>query len=632
MRTIVTLLVCTLAAAQTPADLERAEKTIAAQPDVFQHRLNLLTALLNPGNLLPPEKIRETRRRHILWLIEHHPDAFIFGEPATLLPDHGRLADSSGAAEAEKLWKAIAADPASKPEAIANAAIYLRALDIRAAFSILDGRPAHTAYSRARGMVDGAAVLGMSGFGRGVQFGSSPALRSTPEAKVARAEIESSSDPDLLGKAGVVLAFAGGQTEIPFDLTFGDDDAVTLGKRWLRRAIELAPPGDEWKPALGQALMSESNRVLDPKEKVRLLREADSLVPESARPRILSNLVLAEFDAGDDAPAESDARLLLAASQHNANAYSVAETVLGRVAAAKGDLIEAKTRLMQSVTMPDSLKYAAFQPNMTLAQDVYDSGDKDAVVRFLEASRAVWKFDRGRIDRMISFVKKAPSADLVRLANQFPGSEVRGRPAPPFEATDPDGRTWTREQLAGKVVALEFGKAPLAEKIARERGLMLLQIQDDDTKRRFEVLTNPTIVVIDREGKVAAFRSGTASEPEWRNEFEAGFGKGPNPASLPAPRQVDADADGQKATLAWEPVDNAESYVVEWDSRDENGWIFDRDGTVRVIATRDTSVALDLTGFTRLRWRVYAVPRFGQPGKESQWREIEAIPLTKIYK
>jgi len=634
MRTIVTLFICTVAAAQTPADLERAEKTIADHPDVAQHRLNLLAGLINPGSPLPPEKIRETRRRHILWLIEHHPELPNFAEPALLLPDRGRLADPAGSAEAVGLWKAIAANPSAKPEAIANAAIYLRALDIRSALAILDGRPETPVFSRARGKVDAAAVIGLSGLGRGAQFGSAAALRSAPEAQSARTEIDSSANADLVGNAGVAMAMVGAQIEVPFDLTFGDDDQITLGERWLRRAIELAPSAEEWKTALGRALLTKSNRVSDATEKVRLLREADSLATDSAAGvRVLSDLVLAEFDAGDDEAAERDSRRLLAAASKNPNAFSVAEIVLGRVAAAKGDLVEAKRHLMASITMPASIKNASFQPNMTLAQELYDAGEKDAVIQFLEASRALWKFDRGRIDRMISFVKKAPSADLVRLANQFPGAEVRGRPAPAFEASDLDGKAWTREQLAGKVVALEFGKAPLAEKIAKERGIVLLQIQDDDTKRRFEVLTDPTVVIIDSRGNVSGFRSGAATEAEWRTEFESGFGRGPNPVVLAAPRQAEpVEPAGAKAVLAWEPVESAESYVVEWDSRDEKGWMFDREGSVRVIATRETSATLDLTGFMRIRWRVYAVPRAGQPGKESAWREIEGIPVTKIYK
>lgn len=609
----------------------RLEKKVAEKPDSIPDRLSLLTMLTNRLLSLPGDQVRELRRQQVLWLIEHHPEATLFESPASLLPTHGRLADPAGAAEAEGLWKELAGKLNASPVIVANAAIYLRAIDPAASLAILDAHPENPELSRARGAVDGALVLGMTGLGQGLQFGSSASLRNSAEAKAALHQIESSANAPILGKAGAVLAT--GSIETPFDLSIGDDDPIALAERWLRRAIELAPSSPEWKPALGQTLLTKANRTLDPKEKVRLLQEALGLVSESGKPGILQTLALAEFDANDDRAAERDARQLLAVAPKNGYAYHVAQTVLGRVAAAKGDLIEAKARLIQSVTMPDSIKNAVFQPHMTLAQDVYEAGDKDAVLQFLEASRTVWKFESGRIDRMIGFVKKAPSADLLQLSRQVPGGEMLRRPAPAFEAKDLDGKKWTREQLAGKVVALEFGKAPLAEKMATDRGAVLLQAQDDDTKRRFEVVTDPTVVVIDRDGIVAAFRSGYATEAQWHSEFDAAFGKGPNPAILPAPRQAEpAVAPSAKATISWEPVDNAESYVVEWDSRDEKGWIFDREGTVRVMATRETSVTLDLTGFTRLRWRVYAVPRFGQPGKESPWREIEGIPITKIYK
>ena len=612
-------------------EIERVQKRIAENPNGVPPRRDLLNLLLNRNVDLAADKVRELRRQNILWLIEHHPEeANIFEQPQSLLPVRGRLADPAGSAEAAGLWKELAKKPGANPTVIANAAIYLSAIDLPSAFALLENAPDDPSIARARGYVDGAAMLGISGIGQFVAFSSSSAIRNSPEAKAARLEIERSANPYLIGKAGTLLARA--QIEDSFNVTFGDDDVFTLGERWLRRAIELAPPGDEWKQPLGQVLQTRAGRTIDPKEKVRLLTEAGSLMPDPAKPGILSVLVAAEFDAGDDSAAERDARRLLEIAAKNAVAYNSAQTILGRVAAAKGDINEAKTRLALSVTMPDTLKTAVFEPNMTLAQDVYDAGDRAAVLEFLEASRAVWKFDRGRIDRMISFIKKAPSADLVQLSRQFPGNEMLRRTAPPFEAKDLDGHNWTREQLAGKVVALEFGKAPLAEKVAKDfagRGAVLLQISDDDTKRRFEVLTNPTLVVIDRQGNVAAFHSGAATEGEWRTEFETGFGRGPNPVTLPAPKQADP-LDGGR--VAWEPVDNAESYVVEWDSRDESGWIFDRDRTVRVLPTRETSAILDLTGFARIRWRVYAVPRSGQPGEASPWRELDGKPLTKIYK
>ena len=636
MRTIVAfLLAAIIAAAQSPADIERQQKQIADRPDQIPPRMNLLATLTNRVAALPAEKVRELRRQHILWLIEHHPDsANIFEQPQTLLPAKGRLADPAGSAEAAGLWKELARKADATPVVIANAAIYLRAIDPPAALGLIENYQRDPVLARARGLVDGAAVLGMSGLGQNVQFAISAVLRDSQEAKNARREIEASSNAYLLGGAAVVLALPG-QIEAPFDLTLGNDDPLSLSEHWLRRAIEVAPPGTEWKSFLSQTLVSKALRTLDPKEKVRLLTEALSVLPENAKWSPLSNLIVAEFDAGDDAAAERDAKSLLDGAK-TPNLYNVAQTVLGRIAAANGNLNEAKSRLTASITMPDSIKNAAFQPNMTLAQDLYDAGQKDAVIQFLEAARNVWKFDRGRIDRMISFVKKAPSADLIQLSNQFPGNEVLRRPAPAFEAKDPDGKTWTREKLAGKVVALEFGNAPLAEKVSKDfasRGAVLLQVDDEDTKRRFEVLTNPTLVVIDRQGNVAAFHSGAGSEDEWRREFETGFGNTPNPVMLSAPRQSEPTQPvAGKVAVAWEAVDSAESYVVEWDSRDEKGWIFDRDHTVHVIPTRETSTTLDLTGFTRLRWRVFAVPRFGQPGSASPWREVEGTPVTKIYK
>ena len=592
----------------------------------------LLNLLFNRAVGLSPEKVHEMRRLHILWLIEHHPDTpNIFEQAQLLLSPRGRLADAAGSAEAVGLWLELAKKPDAKPAVIANAAIYLSMLDLPSALALVEKYQDEPVLSRARGYVDGAAMLGLSGIGQFSQFSTLPAIRNSAEAKAARQEIDSSTTPYLVGKAGSILSR--GQIENPLEVTFGDDDVPTLGERWLRRAIELAPPGDEWKPALGQALQAKSNRTLDPKEKVRVLTEAASLVPDPAKPGILTNLIAAEFDAGDDQAAERDAGQVLASAPKNANAYNAAQTILGRIAASKGDLNEAKARLIASITMPASLKNANFEPNMTLAQDLYDAGQKDAVLEFLEASRIVWKGERGRIDRMISFVKKAPSVDLVQLSRQLPGAEVLRRPAPAFEAKDLEGNSWTREQLDGKVVALEFGTAPLAEKVWKDyaaRGAILLQIKDDDTKRRFEVLTNPTLVVIDRQGNVSGFRSGDATESDWRAEFESGFGRGANPPlTLPAPKQGETAENGR---VFWEPVDGAESYLVEWDSREDNGWVFDRDHTVRVIPTRDTSVVLDLKGFTRVRWRVYAVPRSGQPGSASPWRELDGIPLTKIYK
>jgi hypothetical protein len=565
----------------------------------------------------------------------------MFEEPFTLLWLRGRMGDPEGFDQARRLWKEQAAKPGATAKTIANAALFFRGTDPAEGLAILDSaapdRPGDPDVARARGILYLAEMAGVSGIGESnnrIRLVTNGAKRALPLAAKAREAIETSKDAYLVGAAGDLLTRTGA-LEIPGDVTFGDDDAPALAEHWLRRARELSPSDVEWNNPLGNAVRQRAQRTNDPTEKLRLLAEAYTLLPDNAKPGIRADMAVAEFAAGDDVSAERDAHAM-ADTPSSPFEYNLGQTLLGRLAVARGNVAEAKDRLLASLNPPAKFKNPVFEPNMTLAQDVYDSGDHDAVVQFLEGSRAVWKSDRGRIDRMISYVKKAPSVDLVQLSRQFPGNELLRQPAPPFEATDLDGKAWTREQLAGRVAALEFGRVPLAEKVSKDfapRGAVLLQVRDDDTKRRFGVLTSPTVVVIDGQGNVAGFRSGAATEAEWRNEFESGFGHGTAPAILPAPKQTEpAAGEHGKFTLSWEPIDSAESYVVEWDSRDESGWIFDRDHTLRVIPTRETSAMLDVTGFTRIRWRVYAVPRNGPAGAVSAWRELEGAPVTKIYK
>lgn len=636
MRTIVALLIGALAAAQTPADVDRLEKALASH-DTSQNRQAFQKALTTTDGV-PLDQLLFARRALILWLIEHQPESKMFEEPFTLLWQHGRMGDPEGFEQAARLWEEQAARPGATAKTIADEALFFRETSPSQGLEILDraaaDHPGDPDLARARAILYVAQMAGVSGIGESnnrIRLVTNGTKRMLPSAARARAAIEASKDAYLLGAAGEFLTRTA-TLEIPGDATFGDDDAPALGERWLRRARELDPSDLEWNAPLGNAIRQRAQRTNDPTGKLRLFAEAYTLLPDNAKPGIRAEMAVAEFAAGDDASTERDARAMVD-SPSSPFEYNLGQTLLGRVAVARGNVAEGNERLLASIKPPAKFKNPVFEPNMTLAQDVYDAGDHDAVVQFLEASSTVWKFDRGRIDRMISYVKKAPSVDLVQLSRQLPGNEMLRQPAPAFEATDRGGKTWTHEQLIGKVAVLEFGRAPLAEEVARGLGAILLQVRDDDTKRRFGVLTNPTVVVIDRQGNVTAYRSGAATQAEWRSEIESGLGRGSAPGILPAPKQADPMEGGHgKVSLAWEPIDGAESYVVEWDSRDEGGWIFDREHSVRVIPTRDASTVLEVAGFMRVRWRVYAVPKTGPSGAVSPWREVDGAPVTKIYK
>ncbi len=47
----------------------------------------------------------------------------------------------------------------------------------------------------------------------------------------------------------------------------------------------------------------------------------------------------------------------------------------------------------------------SFGPNVSLANDLLEKGERDTVVEYFEACKKFWKMDRGRLDDWIALVK-----------------------------------------------------------------------------------------------------------------------------------------------------------------------------------------------------------------------------------
>ncbi len=87
--------------------IDRLENTVAQNPENLQARTDLLqryTNLMNGGlaNASGPtlNQVVEARRGHLLWLIEHHPDAQVLGgalatiDPVWLRESRGTMAEA----------------------------------------------------------------------------------------------------------------------------------------------------------------------------------------------------------------------------------------------------------------------------------------------------------------------------------------------------------------------------------------------------------------------------------------------------------------------------------------------------------------------------------------------------------
>src|SRR5262245_59654065 len=115
----------------TKTEVEALEATLTGNPDDLATRTKLLGFYFRGAiNLYGREATIAARRRHVLWLIEHHPRSEVVGlSEATIDPAGHSLADKDGYEQAAELWTLKAQLAGSKNEVLGNAARFYRLYD-----------------------------------------------------------------------------------------------------------------------------------------------------------------------------------------------------------------------------------------------------------------------------------------------------------------------------------------------------------------------------------------------------------------------------------------------------------------------------------------------------------------------
>ncbi|HXW83026.1 MAG TPA: hypothetical protein VEJ86_01340 [Candidatus Binataceae bacterium] len=139
--------------------------------------------------------------------------------------------------------------------------------------------------------------------------------------------------------------------------------------------------------------------------KERLANIEASLPTEpDARVYRLSTAAYAALDAKEFDKAESYANELLAAfnvrrdNWYFGNAVFHGNIVLGRVALERdGNLARAETYLLAAGRTPGSPQLASFGPNMSLAKELLERGERGAVLEFLDQCAKFWKSGAERL-------------------------------------------------------------------------------------------------------------------------------------------------------------------------------------------------------------------------------------------
>ena len=87
------------------------------------------------------------------------------------------------------------------------------------------------------------------------------------------------------------------------------------------------------------------------------------------------------------------------------NAIQDGNLVLGRIAVKEGRINDAKQFLLEAGKSKGSPQMDTFGPNMSLAKDLLEKGEKTVVLEYFELCRKFWEMHRGRLDEWSQEVK-----------------------------------------------------------------------------------------------------------------------------------------------------------------------------------------------------------------------------------
>jgi len=211
----------------------------------------------------------------------------------------------------------------------------------------------------------------------------------------------------------------------PGDPPVEDDDFTAAGKacEHLKAAssdpAKIAEATKELHPILASLGMPPTNaqeQFASAQKKVPGLKRED-LFDE------LPDLAKRAFNAGEIAAAQSYSKeLLQMAAQYPkewnyGNAIFYGNFVLGRIALKQGNLKEADKYLLEAGKTPGSPQLDSFGPNMSLAKELLEKGESDAVLQFLDSCNKFWEMGQQELGQWSSDIRAGKTPDFRHQLN-----------------------------------------------------------------------------------------------------------------------------------------------------------------------------------------------------------------------
>jgi tetratricopeptide (TPR) repeat protein len=148
-----------------------------------------------------------------------------------------------------------------------------------------------------------------------------------------------------------------------------------------------------------------------PDAKLKLVEDTLTKCDETQRFAVLPQAAKIAFNAGKKEKAANYAQELLELAKkypsdwNYGNAIHDGNMILGRLALANGQLEKAKSYLIEAGKTPGSPQLDTFGPNMTLAKDLLEIGEKEIVIEYFELCRKFWELENGRLDSWSASIK-----------------------------------------------------------------------------------------------------------------------------------------------------------------------------------------------------------------------------------
>ena len=181
-------------------------------------------------------------------------------------------------------------------------------------------------------------------------------------------------------------------------------DRVT-GIQLLERAQALDASNPSWARELGHLHSLDMKRTSGPHDTEAALRaltqfeRAYELSNERQRGGLLEGLGKAALAAGEVEKAREYAESMLSRSSRGWNRGNLihhGHLTLGTIALAEGRLEEARNRLISAGRTPGAPTLNSFGPNMALAKELVELGEREIVLEYFELCSKFWNTDRAK--------------------------------------------------------------------------------------------------------------------------------------------------------------------------------------------------------------------------------------------